>query len=161
MNLIPIFSIPLYVSVLVLCVTSYISEYFIPPSDFKAATSLSDHRQARIEEWVRIWSPVPNYYLSYSPVKSDALNEANAKRDFYNPNDEYWGLPRTNGYELVNIYCSACHTLEIVMQQNMTPNRWRYTLNWMSEKQGMAQLSQSDFTTIEKYLNTHFSSAAK
>lgn len=75
----------------------------------------------------------------------------------FDPNDDYWGLPRTDGVELVAGLCSSCHSLEIVMQQRMTPDRWAYTLTWMSESQGMAQLDEETRGQIYEYLITHFS----
>ena len=77
----------------------------------------------------------------------------------FDPADDYWGLPRTEGVDLVAGLCSSCHSLEIVMQQRMTPDRWDYTLNWMIEKQGMVRLDEAQYDTVYAYLTAHFSSA--
>ena len=92
----------------------------------------------------------------------DALNPLSQAGDsassdsLYDPEDEFWGLPRTPGYELIDVYCSGCHSLEIVMQQRADASRWRYMLNWMVEEQNMAPLLQEDADIVLNYLVTHF-----
>ncbi len=71
--------------------------------------------------------------------------------------DDYWGLPRTAGYEEVAAYCAGCHSLAIVMQQRVTPERWEYLLNWMVEKQNMPPLETDERALIKAYLVQHFS----
>lgn len=98
--------------------------------------------------------------IDYAPDYSalDPLTPAvgSAARDLFNPQDDYWGLPRTTGYEETAAYCTACHSLRIVMQQRQTREGWDYLLTWMSEKQGMAPPHPEDRETILNYLAEHF-----
>ncbi|MEL7028242.1 MAG: hypothetical protein AAGL49_03305 [Pseudomonadota bacterium] len=75
----------------------------------------------------------------------------------FDPSDDYWGLPRTAGYEDVDAYCGACHSLQTVMQQRVSPERWAELLDWMVETQGMTPLAAEDRKTILAYLSEHFS----
>ena len=74
----------------------------------------------------------------------------------FNPADDYWGLPRDDGVDLVAGYCAACHSLRIVMQQHASEARWRELMLWMIEKQGMAPPPDDDLETIIRYLSDHF-----
>ena len=81
-----------------------------------------------------------------------------ARGSVFDPADDYWGLPRTAGYEEVAAYCAGCHSLAIVMQQRVTPERWQYLLQWMVEKQGMQPMEPAEAELVLGYLNDHFSS---
>lgn len=159
MKRIPLIAMLSYTTILLASMVSCVSQYSDEVDKTRGGSpSLSERRQARIEAWSKEWAAFPSFEASYSPAY-DAAFAASAGRQFaFDPSDDYWGLPRTEGYDLVAAYCSACHSLEIVMQQKMTPDRWRYTLNWMSEKQGMAPLPPDEFAAIERYLNRYFSS---
>lgn len=78
----------------------------------------------------------------------------------FDPSDDYWGLPRTEGHEEVAASCAACHSLAIVMQQRVTPERWQYLLKWMVDKQGMQPMDSTETALVEAYLVRHFSSTA-
>lgn len=75
----------------------------------------------------------------------------------YDPNDEYMGLPQTEGVDTVFSNCTYCHSAAIIMQQRMPPSQWDYTLNWMVEKQGMPELEPEDRKVVMNYLIQHFS----
>jgi len=74
----------------------------------------------------------------------------------FNPNDTYWGLPRTPGVEEVSAYCGGCHSLQMVMSQHATQARWSYLLDWMVAEQGMAPIPPEDRDTVLDYLTRHF-----
>lgn len=114
-------------------------------------------RQARLAEQISTWPKTPEYVYEF-----DALNPLRAAnidsdgRPIFDPSDDYWGLPRSQGYELVDVYCSGCHSLQVVMQQRASTDRWHYMLDWMSEKQNMAPLPEEDEAIVVAYLSRHF-----
>lgn len=79
-----------------------------------------------------------------------------AAASLFDPGDDYWGLPRTDGVDLVAGYCAACHSLRIVMQQSASEARWRELMDWMIDKQGMAAPADDDLELIIDYLSEHF-----
>lgn len=120
-------------------------------------TATPGTRAERIAEFAQNWDPEPQYDFAFNAL--DPSFEIAASADsVFDPSDDYWGLPRDVGYELVSAYCSACHSLSIVMQQKATPERWDEILDWMVETQGMARLNPEDRTAIHAYLSAHFSS---
>lgn len=69
--------------------------------------------------------------------------------------DEYMGLPEDEGREEVAIYCSACHSLRLVIQQRLPRHRWEELLVWMNEKQGMERLEPDEERLVIDYLSKH------
>jgi hypothetical protein len=92
-------------------------------------------------------------YSALAPLSSLESAKTDARFD---PADDYWGLPRSQGVETVSGYCSACHSLAIVMQQRQTEEDWDYLLNWMVEKQGMALPPDDIRAEIIAYLSREF-----
>lgn len=66
------------------------------------------------------------------------------------------GLPSGQGQAEVYATCSACHSLMIVKQQGMNRDRWKQTLEWMVEEQGMDELPPHKLQVILDYLSEHF-----
>ena len=66
-------------------------------------------------------------------------------------------LPAGPGRELTYGICSACHSMQIVRQQGLTRDAWADTLDWMTEEQGMAELTGDPREQILDYLSTAFS----
>jgi len=97
-----------------------------------------------------------NYAPGYSAL--DPLTQLNNAQGetLFDPQDNYWGLPRSAGYEEVAAYCTACHSLRIVMQQRQPREGWNYLLTWMTEKQGMAPPPTADREILLDYLSQHF-----
>ncbi len=121
------------------------------------AESSSTTRAARIAMMLESSSTTPDLSFTYNAL-DPTFQSAALQDSLFNPADDYWGLPRDPGYEEVAAYCSACHSLRIVMQQRATPARWRELLVWMVEKQGMAPLDPDQRKLVQDYLGTHFSS---
>ena len=65
-------------------------------------------------------------------------------------------LPDGAGREEVEIYCAACHSLKIVVQQRLSRDAWDETLVWMVEEQAMDPLSRDERKLVLDYLATHF-----
>lgn len=121
--------------------------------------SAEERRARRVAAMAASWPKTPDYRVSFNPLSPAAAPAGGARaRASFDPDDEYWGLPRNAGYEEIAIYCSACHTLEIVMQQRATRNRWAYMLDWMVEEQNMPPLPDADKATVLDYLSRNFGS---
>lgn len=69
--------------------------------------------------------------------------------------DEYFNLPDEPGREEVAIYCGACHSLMIVVQQGLDRESWDKLLVWMVEEQGMPELEEDERKLILDYLADH------
>ena len=122
------------------------------------AESAPQSRRKRIAALASDWPREPDYTPIFNALDpSFYVIETSASA--FNPGDDFFGLPRTEGYETVYAYCGACHSLRIVMQQHATPERWSEILIWMSEKQGMPELPSEDAAIVLDYLSEHFGSA--
>jgi len=106
----------------------------------KAGLSIS--QENRIMEYAKTWPTTPAYGSGFNAL-DPTYKVVNADNSLFDPDDDYWGLPRDEkgSYELVDGYCTACHSLSIVMQQHATEQRWRELLVWMENSQGMVKLS--------------------
>jgi hypothetical protein len=69
--------------------------------------------------------------------------------------DEYLGLPDEPGREEVAIYCGACHSLMLVVQQGLDRPEWDKLLDWMVEEQGMPELESDERKLVLDYLAEH------
>lgn len=70
--------------------------------------------------------------------------------------DDYEALPDGEGKDMVYGLCSGCHSLKLVMQQGMSRKKWHETLEWMVEKQGMAELDPETEDVVLDYLAKHY-----
>ncbi|GAB4526446.1 MAG: hypothetical protein Tsb0010_09810 [Parvularculaceae bacterium] len=102
------------------------------------------------------WPPEIAYGLPYDALKPLEFSTVAAARAVFDPEDAYSGLPRDEGYALVDAYCTACHSLQIVMQQRYARAGWDRRLDWMVETQGMAAMPPEDRAIILDYLARHF-----
>lgn len=129
--------------------------------DYPASQNgLSLAQKTRISSMAEDWSKTPSYDFDFNAL-DPSFQVASLSDSLFDPADEYWGLPRDEKgtFELVEAYCTACHSLSIVMQQRATPERWNEILIWMEEKQGMAPLPPEDEGLVLNYVGTYFSSA--
>jgi len=128
------------------------------PQPKKDVHVLTVAQKARIMAHTKDWPKTPSYEADFNAL-DPSYKVASLSNSLFDPNDDYWGLPRDDkdAYELVDAYCTACHSASIVMQQRATPERWKELLIWMEEKQGMAKLPAEDETLVLEYINTHFS----
>jgi len=115
----------------------------------------SASREDRIRTFANSWPQEPDYAPLFNAL-DPALDVSDTAPSAFDPTDDYFGLPRQGEYELVYGYCSACHSLRIVMQQHATRTRWVELLAWMQEKQGMAEPPPEDKAAIVDYLAAHF-----
>lgn len=70
--------------------------------------------------------------------------------------EDFGGLPEAPGQEEVFYSCNACHSIRLVTQQRLPRQRWDQLLDWMVEKQGMAELGAEDRGLILDYLATYY-----
>jgi hypothetical protein len=65
-------------------------------------------------------------------------------------------MPEGPGRDTVFYMCTACHSMQIVVQQGLSRERWDTVLVWMVEEQGMAELDTATRAEILDYLETHY-----
>ncbi|HSF95475.1 MAG TPA: c-type cytochrome [Thermohalobaculum sp.] len=95
-------------------------------------------------------SPAPLPKTTAAPAATAAVPAAKeAKEDF-------GGLPPGAGREETHAICGACHSLRLVTQQGLDADRWDGLMDWMTEKQGMAELEKAERRRIVAYLAEHF-----
>ena len=69
---------------------------------------------------------------------------------------EYGALFDAPGAEETYIYCAACHSERLVVQQGLSRQHWDDLLVWMVEEQGMDEIEEPDRTIILDYLAEHY-----
>ncbi|MEP1231559.1 MAG: hypothetical protein ABJG88_12870 [Litorimonas sp.] len=128
-------------------------------TDIPDVTDLK-HRNVDFVALADEWRKTPSYIVTFNAL-DPSYEVTTSTNSLFDPSDDYFGLPRDNQktFELVEAYCTACHSLSIVMQQKATPERWEELLDWMEKKQGMQKLPPEDEMLILEYLSTHFSSS--
>jgi cytochrome c len=72
-----------------------------------------------------------------------------------NEEEDSIGLPNDKGREEVEIYCAACHSLRLVVQQGLTRKQWDELFVWMVEEQDMEPLPKTDREIMLDYLGKH------
>jgi len=133
-------------------------------SDQQAVQSPSDkpelqhRRKARVKQMADSWQGSVNLKDPFNALDPMIKPSSVGRGSVFDASDDYWGLPRTIGYEEVATSCASCHSLAIVMQQHVTAERWQYLLTWMVEKQNMPPLDPEERALVLNYLTTHFSS---
>lgn len=114
-------------------------------------------RKTRILDASATWPSTPDYsnrFDALAPLSNS--HTTNDARPSFDPIDDYGGLPRTGEFEFIAAYCSACHSLEIVMQQRANRDGWSDMLTWMEEQQGMVPLDEADRELFLNYFVEHF-----
>ncbi len=64
-------------------------------------------------------------------------------------------MPAGEGRDTVIGWCGACHSLNLVSQQQLPRWRWEELLVVMKEKHGMPELDPAEKTLILDYLAAH------
>lgn len=165
MSNLPLVAIFSYVVILFLSVFSCVNTATVqtaPAVRAPLALLTAQEKQAlRIAEMSASWPKAPDYRMRFNALSPDTINTDGAKvYASFDPNDDSWGLPHADGYEGIAIYCSACHTLEIVMQQRASRERWDYMLEWMTKEQNMPPLPDDQKTKMLNYLSENFGPAS-
>ena len=105
--------------------------------------------RAAVIAWLRLQSdnPIP---LPTVVTQSDA-NKSSATED-----PDLALLPKDKGREKVFYSCSVCHSIKLVVQQGLSRDSWKETLDWMVEDQAMQALDEESEKVILDYLSKHF-----
>ena len=120
--------------------------------------TLPETRAERVSFFAAGWAASPDFAPAFNAL-DPSFDIAAATASAFDPADDYFGLPREGAYELVYGFCGSCHSLRIVMQQRATSARWDELLEWMVEKQGMAEPAPEDRSAMLAYLAKHFGSS--
>ena len=120
----------------------------------------NSHIAAAVEAMADNWDGEIQFVTNFNAL-DPSLAPADAAGDsrvasVFDPNDDYWGLPRDEGVEYVASFCAACHSLQIVMQQRRSEERWHELLDWMIDTQGMVAPPDDIRQDIEAYLGRNF-----
>lgn len=91
-----------------------------------------------------------------APLPKSAAAPPAAAREVADEPQDFGGLPVGLGREETHAICGACHSLRLVTQQGLDADRWDGLMDWMTEKQGMAELEKSERARIVAYLAKHF-----
>ena len=59
-----------------------------------------------------------------------------------NISDNHFGLPETEGFDLVKGQCSGCHSLQLVAQNKLTRQGWKDLIHWMQREQNLWPLGE-------------------
>ena len=66
-------------------------------------------------------------------------------------------LPDGEGKDEVEAYCSACHSLRLVLQQRLKRSDWEEVLVTMVKEHGMSEIPPDDRALVLDYLAKHLS----
>ena len=67
--------------------------------------------------------------------------------------NRYQYLPQGEGVELVVKNCTACHSVDIILQNHMSRKGWNAQIVLMQKEQGMGSLNKEDRKVILDYLS--------
>ncbi len=102
-------------------------------------------------------SPNPPPVEQQTPSSTPAQTALTRERALLRPDAAL--LPAGSGRDITIQVCSACHSLDIVAQQRLTPQDWSNVVQTMSAKG--AQASNSELHRIETYLSKTFPRTSK
>lgn len=130
-------------------------------ADAAIGTSTSDiecdpEQRKRVVAMSAEWPVEPGYTVHFNVLDPFAEPSTETETARFDPEDPHWGLPQDDGRELVEAYCTACHSVGIVMQQNMVETGWDATLTRMVADRGMPEMRPEIRQTILSYLTAHF-----
>ena len=72
-----------------------------------------------------------------------------------------WDVCRDAGYDLVAGSCGACHSMQLVMAQRRSAQRWDELIEWMVATQGMPPPAAAERQTIVSYLARNYGEDAR
>jgi cytochrome c5 len=68
------------------------------------------------------------------------------------------GFVVDEGFEIVKVTCTACHSSDIVLQNKFTREGWKAKIVWMQETQGLWDLGDNEAIILD-YLAKHHAPA--
>lgn len=126
-----------------------------PPFAASGASSLEEQHRERGAEFASGWPKTPAFAVAFNAL--GALAPPDKTSGDPDRPGEAVDLPQSDGRELVVAHCGARHSLGLVAQQRITPERWDYLLDWMVSEQNMPPFDAVDRERITAYLTRHFS----
>ncbi len=130
-----------------------LTNLFDDPNQVSANSAAEMTEAAKVSAMADEWRGAVDYSPAYAALSPYAEITTEGAFVAFDPADDYWGLPREAGVETVSAYCSACHTMQIVMTQRQSREGWDYLLTWMVEKQGMSPPAKDTREEILDYLS--------
>ncbi len=143
-----------------ICLAALVGLYFVFSSNNAEQAGTvpieSAERLARIAAMAESWPKSPDFGQKFDP--RDPYSDPGSEGKQAGAAFDVDNLPvADNGaHELVIAYCSGCHSLNIVAQQNASRARWQEMLIWMEEKQGMSKIPAEDEADLLDYLSKEF-----
>jgi hypothetical protein len=87
----------------------------------------------------------------------DVTVKAQTATQQFAPSDEKpEDFPAGAGREETFYACVACHNFKLIAQQGMNRRQWEESLDWMTEKHNMPELSAADRKIVLDYLETTY-----
>ena len=117
---------------------------------------LSDQQHERIEVMANAYKGDLRYGSAYAALDPTASTVTLGAAAAFSSTDEFAGLVRAPGHEEVFYTCSACHSLQLVMQQRKSMQGWNDTIDLMIKKRGMPPPPADDRAKITAYLGSYF-----
>jgi len=84
-----------------------------------------------------------------------------AQPGFTPTDEEPKNYPEGAGRDETFYACTSCHTFKLVAQQGITREQWNESLNWMTERHKMPEITGADREVILGYLSTHYAPKEK
>jgi hypothetical protein len=85
-----------------------------------------------------------------------ALNESEVSASIVDGKDEQSGLLAGEGLQIVKVNCTGCHSGTLITQNRMSRERWKETIHWMQETQGLWDLGENEAVILD-YLAENYS----
>lgn len=95
-------------------------------------------------------------YLWLVPEKPESINLTITEQVSEKADDNHFGLPKTEGFELIKGQCSGCHSLKLVAQNKLTRQGWKDLIVWMQREQNLWDLGELEKPILD-YLEAHCS----
>jgi cytochrome c5 len=71
------------------------------------------------------------------------------------PVDKKTGLVIDKGFDIVQTWCTACHSARLITQAGKTRDGWRDTIRWMQATQGLRDLGEREDEILD-YLSKNY-----
>jgi len=109
-----------------------------------------------VQRMASAWDGAIRFGAPYAALDPSRAGDDAAPAAGFNPADDYWGLPRTPGFDDVAGWCGACHSLALVMQQRQTADGWTTVIERMVARQGMPDPGGRTRADLAAYLAREF-----
>jgi hypothetical protein len=103
-----------------------------------------------------VYLSFPNSFSEFHAF-SWSLKEKPEESALVNENEQFheYLLTEAAGVETVRKQCLSCHSAQLIVQNRMSRVRWKETIEWMQETQGLWALGDDEVIILD-YLATHY-----